>query len=177
MNTQCPPLPVKAYASLIKFGSYLQSPALLHIRLAWGWELYTAGSAHLHNVAATAANFKDWGVPFPTLSVYVAGTTEAVGGILLMLGLFTRGIALPLIFNFLVAYLTASHKTVVGLFSGPDRLDSLTKFIDDAAFPFLVTSILMLAFGPGKISLDYLLQCLVFKRKPTPSQSPTSDET
>jgi putative oxidoreductase len=174
MNPHPSSLPVRAYAPLIKFGSYLQSPALLLIRLAWGWELYTAGSAHLHNVAATAANFKDWGVPFPTLSVYVAGTTEAVGGILLMLGLFTRGIALPLIFNFLVAYLTASHKTVVGLFNGPDRLDSLTKFIDDAAFPFLVTSILMLAFGPGKISLDYIFQRLVFRKKLTSTQPPVS---
>src|SRR5437588_12402384 len=153
MNTQSSPLPVKAYNHLIKFGSYLQSPALLLIRLAWGWELWTSGSSHLHNVATMAGTFKDWGVPFPTLSVYVSGTTEAVGGILLMLGLFTRGIALPLIFHFIVAYLTASRQNVLAVFSSPQHLDALVKLIDDTAFPFLVTSILMLAFGPGNISL------------------------
>jgi putative oxidoreductase len=156
--------PIQAYRLLVKCGSYLQSPALLILRLAWGWELYTAGSGHLHDVAGTAANFKEWGVPLPTLSVYVAGSTEMIGGVLLMLGLFTRGIALPLIFNFLVAYLTASRTKVIHAFTGPDRLDWLTKIIDDAAFPFLVTAIVMLAFGPGKISLDYLLGRFVFGR-------------
>src|SRR5882672_2224111 len=121
MKSDCPRLPVKAYDQLIKYGSYLQSPALLLIRLAWGWELYTAGSGHLHNVAGTAENFKGWGVPFPTLSVYVAGMTEAVGGMLLMFGLFTRGIAVPLVFNFIVAYLTASRAAVTGFVDGPQR--------------------------------------------------------
>ena len=154
--------PFIAYQMLVKCGGYAQSAALLILRLAWGYELYVAGNAHLHDVAGTAGNFKEWGVPFPTLSVYVAGSTEMIGGLLLIFGLFTRGIALPLVFNFLVAYLTASREKVIHVFTGPERLDWITKIIDDAAFPFLVTAIVMFAFGPGKISADYILGRYVF---------------
>jgi putative oxidoreductase len=144
----------KLNALLAKVGSCLQSPVLLFVRLAWGFQLYESGWGHLTHFADTLKNFQGWNVPFPAASVYVAGTTEFVGGILLMLGLFSRFISIPLFFNFCVAYLTASPGELKALlhFKNPD------DFINDAAFPFLVTSLLILAFGPGKISLDYLLE-------------------
>jgi putative oxidoreductase len=147
---------VKAYSLLIFFGSYLQSFVLLFIRLAWGWELWESGHGHISNVAATAKQFAEWGVPFPTLNVYISANTEMIGGILLMVGLATRLISLPLFFNFCVAYLTASSDTIKHLFS-----QNFDKFVDDTAFPFLITSLLMLAFGPGKFSLDYIIQRLL----------------
>jgi len=143
---------VNALALVRAAGRYLQSPVLLLIRLAWGWQLLESGHGHLTNVAATAKNFVDWGIPFPTFNVYLAGGTEMIGGALLMIGLAARLISIPLFFNFCVAYLTASRDEVVHLFSqNPDA------FINDAAFPFWVTSLLIFAFGPGKFSLDYLI--------------------
>jgi putative oxidoreductase len=140
------------YRQLIAKGGYVQSTILLIIRLAWGWQLLESGHAHLADVEGTAKNFAEWGIPMPTLNVYLAGSTEMIGGALLMLGLATRLISVPLLFNFCVAYLTASRETVKHLLSqNPDAL------INDAAFPFLITSILMIAFGPGKVSLDCLI--------------------
>jgi putative oxidoreductase len=142
---------VNAYSLLARTGGHLQSAILLFIRLAWGWQLLESGHGHLSDVAGTAKNFADWGIPFPTANVYLAGGTETIGGALLMLGLLSRAISVPLFFNFCVAYLTASRDTIKHLFTqNPDA------FINDAAFPFLVTSVLILAFGPGKISIDYV---------------------
>jgi putative oxidoreductase len=141
------------YELLIRAGSNLQSFILLIFRLAFGWELVESGWRHLHDVQAMAARFESWGIPHPHANVYISGTTEMVGGALLMLGLASRLICVPLIVNFIVAYLTASRGTVQGFFHNDPA-----NFIDDAAFPFLITAILVLAFGPGKISVDAWLK-------------------
>ncbi len=136
-----------------RIGSLLRSPVLLLVRLAWGFQLYESGWGHLTHVEKTARFFQNLHIPYPEVNVYISGTTELVGGILLMLGLFSRLISVPLLFNFCVAYLTASPESIRELlhFRKPD------DFINDSAFPFLVTSLLILAFGPGKISLDALI--------------------
>jgi putative oxidoreductase len=153
------PTALKGYSLFSRAASHLQSAILLFIRLAWGWQLLESGHGHLSNVAGTAKNFADWGVPFPTLNVYISGSTEMIGGALLMLGLMSRLISIPLFFNFCVAYLTASRDEFTHFFSqNPDAI------INDAAFPFLVTSVLILAFGPGKFSIDYLIQRFVIPR-------------
>jgi putative oxidoreductase len=136
-----------------RIGGVLRSPALLLVRLAWGFQLYESGWGHLTHVEKTAQFFQNLHIPFPVVNVYISGATEFVGGILLMLGLFSRLISIPLLFNFCVAYLTASPGAVRELlhFQKPD------DFINDSAFPFLVTSLLILAFGPGRIALDALI--------------------
>jgi putative oxidoreductase len=138
---------------LTKIGACLQSPVLLFIRLTCGYDLFITGRDHLRNAEGVIKNFQGWHVPFPMASVYISGTTELVGGILLTLGLFSRFVSVPVLFNFCVAYLVASRGALRELFHfSPD------DFVSDAAFPFLVTSLLILAFGPGKISLDFLLE-------------------
>jgi putative oxidoreductase len=82
-----------------------------------------------------------------------------------MLGLGTRLIAVPLIFNFIVAYATASKGNVHQMLHGPERLTGLEKVLGDDAFPFLMLMILLLAFGPGKASVDYILQRTIFRRR------------
>jgi putative oxidoreductase len=138
------------YNSLAKIGDCLQSFALLVIRLAWGFELVQSGYAHLTHAAKTAEFFQGLHIPFPLANVYLSGGTELVGGVLLMLGLFSRLVSIPLFFNFCVAYAMASRDAVVALVTLRDP----AKFIDDSAFPFLVTSLIIFAFGPGRVSLD-----------------------
>jgi putative oxidoreductase len=142
----------KIHDMVAKAGNVLQSPVLLLIRLAWGFQLYESGIGHLTHVEKTAAFFTSLNIPHPVANVYISGSTELAGGILLMLGLFSRFISIPLFFNFCVAYWTASRSEVVNLFHfrNPD------DFINDSAFPFLVTSLVILAFGPGFFSLDRL---------------------
>ena len=146
-------IPGRVATLLNWIGGWLQSPALLLIRLAWGFQLYESGWGHLTHVEKTARFFESLHIPYPVANVYISGGTELTGGILLMIGLFSRPISVLLLFNFCVAYLTASRDSVLKVlhFHNPD------DFINDAAFPFLVTSLLILAFGPGKIALDSLL--------------------
>ncbi len=153
-----------AHRKFSTFATYLQSVVLLMIRLLFGYELALTAWGHLHNVDAMVKNFTDWGVPLPQLNVYISGYTELIGGVLLIIGLAARLISLPLVLNFIVAYLTASKDTIHMLVSGPNRLDGVDKFFNDSAFNFLIAAMIVLAFGPGKASIDYLLERTVFRK-------------
>jgi putative oxidoreductase len=140
-------------------GGNLQSLVLLFVRLAFGFQLYESGVGHLTHIPKTLDYFRSleaFGtihIPFPIVSVYVSGATELVGGVLLMLGLFSRLISVPLLFNFIVAYVTAGWGEIKELvhFQGAD------DFLNDSALPFLVTALVILAFGPGRIAIDQLI--------------------
>jgi len=80
------------------------------------------------------------------------GRLELVGGSLLLLGLFSRPIALLLTGNMLVADLTADRPALFGV------LQDLEAFLRADPFWFLFVSVLVLAFGPGAASLDRLAQ-------------------
>ncbi len=140
-----------AYTLLVVWASKLQSPLLLALRLYWGWQFFGTGTAKLHDHQAFTERFMGWHIPLPGLSVWLAGTTECVGGLLLLVGLAARLTAIPLIFTMLVAYLTAELESVQGIFSDPD------KFVSASPFLFLLVCLIVLAFGPGVFSIDYLL--------------------
>ena len=140
------------YELLIAGASTLKSPFLLIVRLYWGWQMFVSGSAHLSDVPAMVERFQEWGVPFPTFNVYVSGLIESVCGLLLLAGFASRLITIPLIINFCVAYLTASREVLLGIFSDPDA------FVSDAAFLFLLASVIVFIFGPGLFSVDALIK-------------------
>lgn len=165
----------RAYGLLVSFGNNLRSLVLLIVRLTWGWELYLSGYRHLTHYDSTLQAFKGWNVPMPEVNVYISGCTELVGGLALMLGFGARIIAIPLFFNFCVAYATASILSLKQFAFGgqylsrrdydPGRLSALEAIINDTAFPFMITSLLMLAFGAGRISVDYLLARITGKSR------------
>ena len=146
------------YKLLIRFGTILIPVVLLLTRLAWGWELYESGHGHLTHLNATIANFTGWGIPHPRFNAYISGYTEMIGGILIMIGLAARLVSVPLFINFCVAYLTASRMTVMNFFH-----QDPSNFIDDNAFPFLMMSLTILAFGPGLLSIDGFLKYMLCK--------------
>jgi len=138
-------------ALLAKFdtvANILQSPLLLVIRLYWGWSFAQTGWGKLTHLDRTAGFFESLNIPAPKLNAIMAGGTECLGGILLALGLFARPASVPLIFCMLVAYWTADHDALVAITSDPD------KFVTATPFLFLLASLLVLAFGPGKLALD-----------------------
>ncbi len=150
MNTN--PHPVcSAYVFLIRAASWLKSPFLLVVRLYWGWQFYGTGTAKLHDIPAFTERFAGWGIPLPHLNVILAGTTETVGGLLLLVGVASRLISIPLIFTMIVAYLTAESEALHAFFSDPD------KFVSATPFQFMFAAILVLIFGPGVFSIDYFL--------------------
>lgn len=67
-----------------------------------------AGSNKLSNVENVAPWFESLGLPAPHLMVYLAGLSELVGGIFLVVGFATRWAAIPLMATMIVAA-TAAH--------------------------------------------------------------------
>jgi putative oxidoreductase len=131
--------------------SWLQSPLLLVIRLYWGISFLQTGWGKLNHLDRTASYFADLGLPLPKLNAIMAGSTECFGGLLLALGLFARPAAVPLAFCMFVAYATADSEALHAIFSDTDKFTGATPFL------FLYAVLLVLAFGPGKLSLDALL--------------------
>ncbi len=130
--------------------TYLQSPLLLVIRLYWGWSFVQTGWGKLTHLDRTTAYFTDLNLPMPRLNAIMAGSTECFGGLLLALGLFARPVSVPLIFCMGVAYATADRESLMAVFSDTD------KFTGAAPFLFLLAALIVLAFGPGRLSLDAL---------------------
>ena len=166
LSDRNPNLFARLYEFLICRSSSLQSAVLLILRLTWGWQIAESGFAHLSNVAATADQFAKWGVPLPTLNVYISASTELMGGSLLILGLAARLISIPLVFNFIVAYAAASRDTFTELLHGQLQ-KGYDDFINDSAFSVMILALIMLAFGPGKASIDYLLERTLFRKPVT----------
>ncbi len=140
------------YRAEIRYLSYLQPVLLMALRLYFGYGFMKAGLGKLQDPATTAGFFADWGVPLPTLNVYLAGTTECVGGLLLLLGVASRVVTIPLIFTMLVAYATAHREVVEALGSNPNL------FVKAPPFLYLLTALIVLLFGPGRISIDGLIK-------------------
>ena len=81
----------------------------------------------------------------------LAGGTECFGGLLLLIGLGSRVISLPLMFTMIVAYATAHVDSVKTIFKDPDT------FVTQAPFLFLLAATMVFVFGPGRLSADHLL--------------------
>lgn len=135
---------------LATIAGWLRSPLLLVIRLWWGWSFFVTGKAHLSQLARTTSFFASLHIPFPRANVILAGGTECVGGLLLLAGLFTRIISVPLMFTMLVAYITADNEALHAILSDTDKFTGATPFL------FLYAAVIVFVFGPGRISLDAL---------------------
>lgn len=86
---------------------YLDGLAPLAMRLYLVPVFWMAGSQKIAGMENTIEWFgnSDWGLglPFPSLLAHMAAYTEAVGAVLLLVGLATRWISIPLMVTMLVA--------------------------------------------------------------------------
>ena len=140
------------YDLLVFIGNHFRSLALLLFRFGLGLPQAEDGLGKLTHVDKVTDYFTSLGIPFPVANVYLVSYTELIGGILLAIGLCTRLTALPLLINFIVAYLTTEMDGIKNLlFFNPD------EFFGDAAFTDLLLAFVMLAFGPGAISVDFFI--------------------
>jgi putative oxidoreductase len=142
----------KYFGWFVPSTSVLQSLLLLVIRLYWGWAFFLTGKGKLMNLPRLTEFFQSLGIPLPHAQAILAGATECVGGWLLLAGLCSRLISIPLTILLTVAYLTADLDKVKVIFSDPD------KFVAADEFLFLFVVLLVFAFGPGKFSLDWLIE-------------------
>jgi putative oxidoreductase len=148
------------YSALVNGASKLKSPFLLLVRLYWGWSFMMTGKGKLEHIDKITAFFHDLGIPLPMLNAYLAGSTEFLGGLLLLLGLGGRLASLPLIFTMTIAYVTAESEALHSIFSDPDKFTGADPFL------FLYAAVIVLLFGPGCFSLDALLK-KKFSRNPS----------
>lgn len=143
------------YTGIVKIGDALQSFFLLATRLAWGLLFYFAGSPKLADIKSTASAFQNLHIPFPEFSAHLVGLTETIGGICLILGFASRLVSIPLMITMLGAYLTAHFADVQALSTDP------SKFLQAGPFTYFYALLVIFIFGPGKLSIDYVLEQLI----------------
>ncbi len=144
-------LTLKSHRYFATAANSTQSVVLLAIRLYWGWQFFMTGRGKFSDISKVVAFFTSLGIPAPALNAYFVSGLELVGGVLLFVGLGSRLVALPLFVDMVVAYITADREALFSVISDPD------KFMGAAPFTFMLASLIILAFGPGKFALDSLV--------------------
>jgi putative oxidoreductase len=130
----------------------------LLMRIVVGYTFMWSGWGKLNNLPQITQNFIEWGVIFPKVMTPFVSGVEFFGGIMLILGLFTRIPAAMLAFTMLVAIKSAKWDQV-------DSLETLLGFEEATYFAgFMWLSIA----GPGAASLDRLLTNTAGHREATP---------
>lgn len=141
----------KLYNSYFYYVAFGQSPFLLAVRLYWGWQLIESGWGKLHHLDKVTEFFTSLALPMPAQTAVAISCLEFFGGIFLAIGLLSRLTSLALTINLIVAYITADREALFSIFSDPD------KFYAAAPYTFLIASLIILFFGPGKFAVDTLL--------------------
>jgi len=144
----------KLHARFVAVASYLQSPfLLLFVRVYWGWEFAEDGWGKIHNLGKVTDYFASLNLPMPGQTALFVSVVELVGGVLLILGLLSRLTGLVLTVNMIVAFLSVEgdRAALFSVFTDPDKFSAATPY------GFLFASLVILIFGPGKFSLDWLI--------------------
>ena len=136
---------------LVPSANLLQSVFLLIVRLYWGWQFFQTGKGKLMDISKPTEYFASLGIPFAHAQAILAGTMECLGGLLILVGLASRLVSIPLLILLSVAYYTADFDRLKMIFSDPD------KFLAADEFLFFFAIVLVLIFGPGKLSIDALI--------------------
>ena len=124
-----------------------QSLSLLLARFAVAYGFLDPAMKKWGDIDAIAGWFGSMGIPFPTLNAYMAASTEALGVVLLTLGLFTRLISVPLMVVMVVAIVTVH---LAHGFSAGDNGFEIPLY-------YLLFLFIFMSHGAGKFSLDHLL--------------------
>lgn len=159
-NLKLMPLLARLYYILIVIGNFFQTVLLLVFRLYWGWQFFITGQGKFTGHAKVVEFFTSLNLPFPDMTAWFVSCVEMFGGLFLLLGLFSRPWGIVLSVNMLVAYLSVDddRAKLLSIFKDPG------PFLQADPFFFMLTALLVFAFGPGKISADYLLGRFVFNK-------------
>lgn len=135
--------------------------AVMLVRLAVGFTFMVAGSSKLRDLSSTSGFFEGIGFPAPAELAAMVGTFELLGGLLVLVGLFTRIAVLPLIAIMVMAILSTKVPTLVGGPFGPFAAPrgpntGLSAFLTASRLDFsmLMTTIFLLITGAGQASVD-----------------------
>jgi putative oxidoreductase len=147
----------RVYEPLAAGSDMLQSPFLLVLRVYFFWQLFMTGQGHLAHIEKVADFFVSLGIPFPILNAYLSSTVECFGSLFLIFGLASRLTAIPVAVTMAIAYLRADLEAVTSIFNDPD------KFVKADPFPYFISALIVLVFGPGRFSVDALIKWKIGK--------------
>jgi len=150
----------------------------LFLRLMAGGVFLWEGVMKFVFVSQGVGRFTKLGMPFPHLTADFVGYLEIVGGLLLLSGLMTRLIAIPFIIEMIVAILSTKISLYLGtsplpLPPSPPQFGMWAVLHEiRSEYAQLLTTAFLLVNGPGRWSLDALLQ-----RKRSTRQVPSKMQT
>lgn len=124
----------------------LEDFPLLFLRLLLAFIFYKPALLKFEKTEIFVNQFIKRGIPMPEANVYITGTIELMGVFLLILGLGTRYISVALLVLILVATFTSEMKE--GWYH--------TSFFK-LHFFYLLSLILLITKGAGKLSIDHLI--------------------
>lgn len=139
---------IRVYKDVTKSLRNLESIPLLAIRLVLAYGFYEPAKNKWADIDAIASWFESLSYPLPKLNAYLAASTEAIGVLLLLFGLGSRIISIPLMFVMLIAIFTVHL---------PNGFAAGNNGFEIPLYYFIMLFTLVI-FGSGKISLDYLLK-------------------
>jgi putative oxidoreductase len=117
-------------------------------RLTVGLVFIGTGWGKLHSIPDVTRFFTDLHIPAPGFHARLVAGTEFFGGLLVLLGLGTRLVSLPLAFTMVIAILTAKRSNI----------DGLTTLVGFEEWSYLVMFLWIALAGPGPLSLDALIR-------------------
>ncbi|MGN6476277.1 MAG: DoxX family protein [Flavipsychrobacter sp.] len=153
-----------------KFMNWLLNPpvdnqaSIIIIRLICGAVFLSEGILKFVYPNQGVGRFTKLGFPVPDVTAHVIANLEILGGVMLLLGLYTRLIALVFVLQMIVAILT----TKIGVYLGTSPLapppsppqTGIWAVLHEtrADYAQLLTCLFLVIEGAGRRSLDYLRQ-------------------
>ena len=119
----------------------------LAARITVGVVFIITGWTKLHHLPTITKNFTALGVPAPEILTPFISGVEFVGGLLLLIGLFTRLTAVPLMIVMVVAIILARLGDVT----------SLEDFFGSEEVAYFVIFAWLAIAGPGPVSVDHFV--------------------
>ncbi len=123
---------------------------LLLMRLVLAYGFWGPAMMKWNNMDGIIKWFTGMGIPFPTVNAYLSAGTEVAGSVLLLFGIATRMITIPLMVVMLVAIFTVHIHH--GFEAGANGFE--------IPLYYLIMLITLLVYGPGRFSIEGLLRKL-----------------
>ncbi len=138
--------------------SNLSDFAPLLLRLGLGISFMIFGLEKIFNLGEVSMFFSNLGVLFPKHMAYFVSYAELIGGLLILLGLFTRIVAICFSFILPIAIVLIRVKVTLAIEGSELPLTHLSN--SAALISYLFGFLVIVILGHGRLSLDGFLKSL-----------------
>lgn len=125
---------------------FLWLPPLL-ARITLGWIFFQAGLGKIGGIDNVIGFFTSLGIPAPVFHAHLVAWLECLGGLLLIAGLGTRLVSIPLSVIMIVALCTAKA----------DKVTDLKALFGVNDYLYLLLLVWLIIAGPGRVAVDALI--------------------